>query len=614
MTTTFADISSRASAPGRIRALDGLRGFAVVAVVLYHFNLSWMVGGFLGVSTFFTLSGFVITRLLLTEQQRSGRIALGEFYRRRLRRLMPASLTTVLVVTGVLMATGAWNSARRTDVLAILGQVANWQLVFGGHGYSALFGPASPFKHFWSLAIEEQFYLAFPALLLLTLRKGGGRKNPLTRARLVIGALVIASVVAGHFGSRSGRYFRTDVRAAELLAGSMLALFEAHIVRAARWLRIAGPAALVGFAALFPLVTTESPRLYSLVLPLSALLSVTVVASASLARSPLARLLGSRPFVVVGNVSYPLYLVHWPIVVLVQGTAVRVVAMVGAAVALQHLTTRKWVHVSLSIRRVLASTAVLAMVGFFVPVTSANASRSGPDPAVAGSAGSAGGSAGGPAGGLSILVVGDSTGDFIGRALAERPGVTVTNISRHGCPMFLDDSVVTQLKPDGAFRTWKGHNEGAYDCDWKHFIDEAKSPFDVVLLAFGPTMLPTYRVGDAATDVTQPEGRRFITDLVLAAQAILVPKAPRIVWLTAPVSQPPPSAPSTLYWTDPTRADAWNDVEREVAARTGGEVIDFSTWLLAQPDHETFRPDGTHLGGPGAVPVSTWILDQLQHP
>jgi hypothetical protein len=367
-------------------------------------------------------------------------------------------------------------------------------------------------------------------------------------------------------------------------------------------------------------VTTQANSLYSFVLPLAALLSVIIVASASLAGSPLARLLGCRPFVKMGNVSYPLYLVHWPIVVLVHGTALRVVGMVAAAVALQHLTTRKWLHLSLSIRRVLASTAVLALVGFFVPLTSASAIRSangsaaGSSAAPAASGTSAADGSVDAAAHLSILVIGDSTGDFIGRALAERPDVTVTNISRHGCPMFLDDSIIAQLKPDGPFRTWKGHNEGLYDCDWPHFIGEVTPPFDVVVIAFGPTMLPTYRVGGSATDVTKPEWRRFITDLVLATQALLNKHAPRIVWLTSPVSQPPPSAPTTLYWTDPARADAWNEVERDVAARTGGEVIDFASWLLAQPDHESFRPDGTHLGTAGSLPASTWILDQLRHP
>ena len=151
----------------RMRGLDGLRGLAVLAVLCFHADFHWARGSFLGVSLFFTLSGFLITSLLIREADRSEHIDLLRFWGRRVRRLAPAALLTLLLVClfGAFAASASQRLDLRGDIWAALGNVSNWRFVTQGRSYAALFSDASPLQHFWSLAIEEQFYLFFPLIV-----------------------------------------------------------------------------------------------------------------------------------------------------------------------------------------------------------------------------------------------------------------------------------------------------------------------------------------------------------------------------------------------------------------------------------------------------------------
>src|SRR5262245_33093968 len=161
-------------------ALDGLRAVAVMAVLFFHARFSWAQGGFLGVSTFFTLSGFLITSLLLREHATTGSISLRSFWRRRFRRLLPASWLTLALVIAM-GAAGWWNNDQlrdlRGDVPAALAQVVNWHFILADRSYGAQFAAPSPLEHYWSLSLEEQFYLVFPlavaGLLILGRRRRG---------------------------------------------------------------------------------------------------------------------------------------------------------------------------------------------------------------------------------------------------------------------------------------------------------------------------------------------------------------------------------------------------------------------------------------------------------
>ena len=160
-----------------LSGLDGLRGLAVIGVLLFHGGFTWARGGFLGVSTFFTLSGFLITNILVREWDATSAIGLGRFWTRRFRRLLPAALVAIALVGRVWWRVGSAEqiSALRGDMLSSVAYVANWRFLFSGTSYASLFSAPSPLQHFWSLAIEEQFYLVFPLIVIVVMRVGGRR-------------------------------------------------------------------------------------------------------------------------------------------------------------------------------------------------------------------------------------------------------------------------------------------------------------------------------------------------------------------------------------------------------------------------------------------------------
>ena len=175
--------------------LDGLRGLSVAAVLAFHGGFSWAVGGYLGVSVFFTLSGFLITSLLLAEHDRKGHVALRHFWGRRFRRLLPASLLALvgIGVFGLTVATAEQAERLGGDIAAAVAYVANWRFIFGGTSYGDLFAEPTPVLHFWSLAIEEQFYLVYPLFMVGLLGLAKGRRLVVGG---VLGALLVASVGA----------------------------------------------------------------------------------------------------------------------------------------------------------------------------------------------------------------------------------------------------------------------------------------------------------------------------------------------------------------------------------------------------------------------------------
>ena len=174
--------------------LDGMRALAVVAVMVYHANNTWLHGGFLGVEVFFVISGYLITLLLIGEHERSGRVDLKQFWLRRFRRLLPA-LFMMLAILTVYVAAGYANARGRTrgDILGGLSYVSNWYQIWVGAGYTAREAFA-PLRHLWSLAVEEQFYLLWPLVMVAILRRGRQRLPRVAVWLVVIVGLITAGV------------------------------------------------------------------------------------------------------------------------------------------------------------------------------------------------------------------------------------------------------------------------------------------------------------------------------------------------------------------------------------------------------------------------------------
>ena len=227
MTGAPAEAGSFRYRPG----LDGLRALAVAAVILYHGQVSWAKGGFLGVDVFFVLSGFLITSLLLTEHEKTGRIGLTAFWSRRARRLLPALFLVLAAVAlyAVVWAQPSELGTIRGDGLASLLYVSNWKFIYTGASYFQAFQSPSPLTHTWSLAIEEQWYLLWPLAVILMMRVFRGNRKTMTAA--IVGlALASATLMAVlfHPGSDPSRvYYGTDTRSQALLVGAALAALTA---------------------------------------------------------------------------------------------------------------------------------------------------------------------------------------------------------------------------------------------------------------------------------------------------------------------------------------------------------------------------------------------------
>jgi len=341
------------STPGYQPSLDGLRGVCLAAVLLFHAGSPAAAGGYLGVSTFFTLSGFLITGLLLADTRP------GPFWARRARRLLPASLLTLIAIgaTGSLWLPADRLDALGTDLLATLLYVVNWRFVEADYAYALLFSQPSPVQHFWSLAIEGQFYLALPPLLALARRLAGRRGIAVAVALGAAASTAVAVALGDDPGQRDRIYFGTDTRAAELLAGAGVALARPTLSRIPAGLRDAlGAAALAGLLFAFAGLDLDTPALYRGGLLGVATLSAGVLVGC-LAGGRLARALAWGPLVWIGRISYGAYLFHWPLYQAIAWDGASPLALfvvrVGATLLLADLSYR-WLEEPVRRGRALA--------------------------------------------------------------------------------------------------------------------------------------------------------------------------------------------------------------------------------------------------------------------
>ena len=292
--------------------IEGLRGIAILLVLLFHAGLPWTPGGFVGVDVFFVISGFLITGKLWRESQLPGGLSAVRFYAWRIRRLLPAALVAIALVTiaALAIASPLDRSELAADATSSALSLANMRFI-GSVDYFAPTSSPSPFLHFWSLSVEEQFYLVWPALILLLVTRGGGRRR-------LLGALLLAVVASFAVSlwltdaSPARAFYLLPTRVWQLGVGGALALLL-HLGTTRR----AGIAAWLGLAAVAAaglLVDSETP--YPGVAALLPTLGTVALLFGGAAPSGPTRLLTVAPLRLLGKISYSLYLWHWPLLVL----------------------------------------------------------------------------------------------------------------------------------------------------------------------------------------------------------------------------------------------------------------------------------------------------------
>ncbi|MFZ9226505.1 MAG: acyltransferase family protein [Candidatus Nanopelagicaceae bacterium] len=306
-----------------IQSVDGLRAVAVIAVLLYHLGIDWIPGGFLGVDLFFVISGYVITGLILDSIERSGGLDLRAFYLSRVRRLLPA-LIAMVIFTTIYIGVYAPETVRRflSDLPYVFTGTMNWALVNRQQDYFEAIGRPPLLQHTWSLAVEAQFYLIWPLVLLFVLRYFGKKNISLVALAIALASGIALFVYSIQIDIRESAvshvYFGTDTHSIGLFLGAALAvswkpqnLTKEITKRAQDFIDLIGVFGFLGLLSAFLFINESDPTLYRVAFPLTAIFGCATLISVIHPASRFAPLLSTKPALWIGERSYGIYLWHW---------------------------------------------------------------------------------------------------------------------------------------------------------------------------------------------------------------------------------------------------------------------------------------------------------------
>jgi len=656
---------------GYMPALDGLRALAVLGVMAYHGGVSFLPAGFFGVDAFFVLSGFLITTLLVTEWGGAGHIALRAFWARRARRLLPALLVMLVFVAlyARFVAAPGTYPGLRFDGIAALFYSANWRFIASGTSYFVQNGPVSPLLHTWSLAIEEQFYILWPLVVLVIMR---ARRRSSPRALATLMAVSIAGAVASAIemgivfdpaGDPTRAYFGTDTHAQCLLVGAALAAGVALwrrggvrplSTRARRGLEVGGLAGVAASAWAWSQLHYGQTFVFRggfLVVSLSV---AAVILSAVLhPGGVVARGLSWSPLRFIGRISYGMYLWHFPLDIAltggrtgVQGTALFALrtAVTVAVSALSFYALERPVRTGNLLNAVRArvvtpvaviATAVVVVVATVPPaalaagarVSAATARAAGQAPGVPPSLATA------P---VRVMVVGDSVALTLGNGLVFQEKsfhIDQVNLSILGCGVALGPSVwsvkngeLVQMPMQYPCRLRPTHGEVPWTSAWPNWLKEVR-PNVVVLLAGRWEVFDRFYLG-RRRNILQPVYAAYVKHMLEEAVTIGTSTGAHMVLMTAPCYSPG-EQPNGLPWpNDPRRVQEYNRLVREVGAEFPSKATVQDLYAMACPGR-TFTAtlhgaplrssDGVHFlvgVGQGADLLAAQILplwEQLGH-
>lgn len=627
-------------------SLDGLRGVALLGVIAYHAGIEGFRGGFLGVSSFFTLSGFLITSLLLVERSQSGSIDLPSFWARRLRRLLPAALVTIVatVVLATSIADDSQLARLRIDALASLFHFSNWRFIAEGDSYGALFESPSFFRHFWSLAVEEQYYVVFPLALAGSLRIFGGPSRRFVVAFGVASAAALAwPAFLLHRGASVDRlYFGTDTRLAEMVVGAMLALWWVRRGREPRrapwWLTAAAIGAILVIGVMWATANPSDRFLYQGGLALHAALTLLVIIVAIAPSGPVATVLAFEPVRRLGVVSYGAYLIHWPVLLWLEHATTfgPVTRFAAASVVTVLLATLSHLVVERPIRRMptgrvrrhawLAIPASLTVAVAIVALTALNPPTTRPtdfaaaeavldelprsepnslNPAPASSR---------P---VRLAAFGDSTALMTGIGLlhwAEDHPEELTMVqgdARLGCG----------LVSGGTRRLEDREIEVPDECDgwmsdWPDKIDEG---VDVSLVQLGAWEIVDHRLDPEGPFLAIARDRDYeALQLEQLDEAVhgLLEHSEMVALIAHPdvgrgrIDRVPAGISFPEY--DLARSERWREMVREYASvHPDVVVVDLAAWIDGNDDDDRLRPDGVHFTSETADEVAEWLAPEI---
>ena len=649
----------RTSATGRQRvvALDGLRAVALLIIMGYHFGVGWLGGGFFSLDIFYVLSGYLITGLLLGEWARAARIKLSAFWLRRARRLLPALVVVLVVVTLVVRWTypvGTYPDLRMADLSALF-YFSNWWQIAVSSNYFVATGPVSPLTHTWSLSVEEQFYLVWPLVVVAVLHLGRrvDRGVELLSGLSVAGALASATEMAllYHPGVDTTRlYFGTDTHAQSILVGSVLActltLVERHrghtgmapvaaSLPARVGLTLVGLAGLCGTALLTATQTGTEAFDYRGGFFLSALSAAAIIVGAvCVAGGPLARVLALRPLVWMGTVSYGAYLWHFPVYLELDAArtgrtglgllAVRVAATFVLAALSYYLVERPVMEGTFwrSLTRTLADR----------PGPRRHRGRRGGRHGGPGHGRRAGvdqgahparravGAAGGPRllhppGAVHVrgrLAVGDH-GHRPGGRHRHRWGVDVINEGQLGCDLDDLDTISTTNGAADPPVSQCAH----WPSLWSGEIDRTRP--EVVGMLMGRWDILDHVDDGRLVAIGQPAWDRHLGAELDQVVSVLSAHGAKVVFFTMPYIDPAnETVDGTLSpYDSPTRVDEWNHLLDEVAARHRGvvTVVDLNRILGPHGTYQTVVDgvtvrwaDGIHISEQGGEWLQARVL------